>query len=134
MKVTVPFEESTDQEFINFLASCPVRWQGDTGFQNWCKTLAAGGPSPAPAPVITALAPATGPANTDITVVITGTGFDAGATVNIGSAFGLVPTSNTPTELSVLVQAVNIAQPGTLPVSVQNWDGQVSNAIDFVVT
>jgi hypothetical protein len=134
MKVTVPFEEATDQEFVNFLAGCPVRWQGDTGFQNWCKTLAAGGPTPAAAPVITALSPSTGPANTDVTVNITGSGFDSGATVNIGSAFGLVPTSNTPTELSVLVQAVNITQAGTLAMSVKNGDGQVSNTLDFTVS
>jgi hypothetical protein len=95
------------------------------------------GPPPAeagPAPTVTALNPATGPANTDITVSITGTGFNTGATVNIGTAHSLVPTNITPTDLTVLVAAVNIAQPGILPVSVKNADGQTSNALDFTVT
>jgi hypothetical protein len=99
----------------------------------------AGVPEPPPAeagppPTVTALNPATGPANADITVAITGTGFGAGATVNIGTAHSLVPTNITPTDLTVLVAAVNIAQPGILPVSVKNADGQTSNVLDFTVT
>jgi hypothetical protein len=99
----------------------------------------AGVPGPPPAeagspPTVTALNPATGPANTDITVSITGTGFNTGATVNIGTAHSLVPTNITPTDLTVLVAAVNIAQPGTLPMSVRNADGQTSNVLDFTVT
>jgi hypothetical protein len=126
-----------DPRFINFMASCPVRWQGDHGFLQWLQALydlgAAGGFPALPTPVLEALSPDTGPANTDITVGIAGTDFDPLATVNIGAAFGLVPTSSTPTELSVLVEAVNIALPGTLGVSVKNPDGQVSNALDFTV-
>src|ERR1700756_2650709 len=87
------------------------------------------GPPPALAPTITALNPATGPAGADITVNITGTGFDAGATVNVGVAHSLVPASSAPTALSVLFSgASHIAYPGVLPVSVTNGDGQVSNA------
>jgi IPT/TIG domain len=96
------------------------------------------GPPPAevgPPPTVTVLNPATGPANTDITVSITGTGFGAGATVNIGTAHSLVPTNITPTDLTVLFSgAAHIQYPGVLPVSVQNADGQVSNTLDFTVT
>jgi IPT/TIG domain-containing protein len=123
---------AADQTLIDLLAACPNSWQGDYGFQNWVKTVYQATPPPAPA--ITVLSPATGPANTDITVNITGTGFDSRATVNIGTAFGLIPSSVTPTDLSVLVQAVNIAQAGTLAMSVTNGDGQVSNSLDFTVT
>jgi IPT/TIG domain len=90
---------------------------------------------PGPLPTITALNPATGPAGVDITVAISGTGFDAAPTVNIGTAHSLVPTSITPTDLTVLFSgAAHIAYPGVLPVSVTNSDGQVSNALDFTVT
>jgi hypothetical protein len=96
------------------------------------------GPPPAeagPAPAVTALNPATGPANTDITVSITGTGFNTGATVNIGTAHSLVPTNITPTDLTVLFSgAMHIQYPGVLSVSVTNADGQTSNALDFTVT
>jgi hypothetical protein len=83
---------------------------------------------------VTALNPNTGPANADVTVNITGAGFDPGATVNIGTAYGLIPSSATATNLSVLIAAVNIAFPGTLPVSVKNGDGQYSAPLDFTVT
>jgi hypothetical protein len=132
---TLPLD---DPRFVNFMSGCPVRWQGDHGFLQWLEALydlgAAGGFPALPTPVLTALAPDTGPANTDITVSLTGTDFDPLCSVNIGSAFGLIPVSVTPTELSVLVEAVNIALPGTLGVSVKNPDGQVSNAIDFTAT
>jgi hypothetical protein len=88
-----------------------------------------------PAPTITALNPATGPAGADITVDITGTGFGLFARVNIGEAHSLAPLSVSPTDLSVLFSGTaHIAYPGTLPVSVQNSDGQVSNEVDFTAT
>jgi hypothetical protein len=87
-----------------------------------------------PAPTISSLTPDTGPAGSDATVTIAGTGFDSGATVNVGSAYGLVPTSQSETELTVLIEAVNIAEAGTLAVSVQNSDGLSSNALSFTVT
>jgi hypothetical protein len=127
-----------DPRFTQFMAGCPTSWQGDHGFQQWMQGLydlgAAGGFPALPTPVLTAIAPTSGPANTDITLELTGTDFDPLATVNIGIAFGLVPTSVTPTELSVLVEAANIAEPGTLGLSVKNPDGQVSNVLDFTAT
>jgi hypothetical protein len=126
-----------DPRFVKFMSGCPVRWQGDHGFLQWATALyelgAAGGFPALPTPVLTALAPDNGAPNTDITLTITGTDFDALATVNVGIAFGLLPSSVTPTELSALLEAVNVAQPGTLGVSVKNPDGQVSNVLDFTV-
>ena len=114
--------------------SCPGSYGGDNAFFGWLYDfyLAAGGGLPAP--TLTTLNPSTAPAGADVTVDITGTGFDSGATVNIGTAYGLVPTSATATNLSVLIKAVNIAFPGTLPVSVKNGDGQYSAPLDFTVT
>jgi hypothetical protein len=127
-----------DPRFVKFMSGCPFRWQGDHGALLWLQDLydlgAAGGFPALPTPVLTALSPDTGPANTDITVGLTGTDFDSLCSVNIGTAFGLLPSSVTPTELSVLVEAVNIALPGTLGVSVKNPDGQLSNAVDFTAT
>jgi len=127
-----------DPRMVKFMSGCPVRWQGDHGMMQWLGDLydlgGAGGFPALPVAVLTALAPNTGPANTDITVQITGTGFDPLASVNIGIAYGLIPSSVSPTELSVVVGAVNVAQAGTLGVSVKNPDGQVSNVLDFTVT
>jgi IPT/TIG domain len=87
------------------------------------------------APAVTALTPATGPAGADILVDINGTGFGLFATVNIGEAHSLAPSSVSPTDLKVLFSgAAHIAYPGVLPVSVTNGDGQTSNALDFTVT
>ena len=82
---------------------------------------------------ITALNPSTGPKQTDVTIAIIGTGFDAAPRVSIGSAYGLVPTSISTTALTVLVHAANIQQAGIMPMSVTNSDGQLSNAINFTV-
>ena len=87
-----------------------------------------------PAPKITTLAPSTTVHNADTSITITGTGFYAGATVNVGVAFGLVPTNISPTSIVVPVKAINIALAGTLAVSVQNADGQSSNSLNLTVT
>jgi hypothetical protein len=114
--------------------NCPGSYGGDNAFFGWLYDfyLAAGGGLAAPA--LTALNPSTAPANADVTVGITGAGFIAGATVNIGTAYGLIPASATATDLSVVIAAVNITFPGTLPVSVKNGDGQYSAPLDFTVT
>jgi IPT/TIG domain len=85
-------------------------------------------------PAITALSPNSAPANADVTVSITGTGFRPGATVSVGIAFGHVPTAVTPTELSFVIPAKNIEFAGVLPVKVVNSDGQESNSLDFTAT
>jgi hypothetical protein len=114
--------------------SCPGSYGGDNAFFGWLYDfyLAAGGGLPAP--TLTALNPSTALAGADVTVDITGTGFDAGVTVNIGAAYGLTPTSATATDLTVPIAAVNIRFPGVLPVSVKNGDGQYSSPLDFTVT
>jgi hypothetical protein len=104
------------------------RWRLNINGLELCRTIGL-----YPPPAITALNPATAPAGADVTVQITGTDFRA-PTVNIGVAYGLTPTSVTATDLSVVVEAINIAKPGTLPMSVTNRDGQVSNEMDFVIT
>jgi hypothetical protein len=86
-----------------------------------------------PAPTIIALSPNNAPANADVAVTITGTGFRPGATVTVGIAFGHVPTAITPTELSFVIPASNIEFPGTLLVKVVNADGQESNTLEFTV-
>jgi hypothetical protein len=87
-----------------------------------------------PPPTITALSPNSAPANADVTVTITGTGFRPGATVTVGIALGHVPTGITPTELSLVIPAKNIEFPGVLPVKVVNSDGQESNILDFTAS
>jgi IPT/TIG domain len=87
-----------------------------------------------PPPTITALSPSSAPANADVAVSITGTGFRAGATVTVGAAFGHIPTVITSTDLSFVIQASNIEFPGVLPVKVVNSDGQESNILDFTAT
>jgi hypothetical protein len=90
-------------------------------------------PKPA-APTLVALNPATAPANLDVTVNVTGTGFDAGAKALIGTtAFSPIGTV-TQTAFSVVIPAAQIATAGTRAVSVKNGDGQLSNAINFSVT
>jgi IPT/TIG domain len=87
-----------------------------------------------PAPVLSALNPATAPAGADLTLDLTGTGFDPGATVNVGVAYGLVPSSVSATSLSVLVKALNVALAGTLAVSVLNSDRKQSNELPLTLT
>jgi hypothetical protein len=127
-----------DQAFQDLLAStiyaCPGSYGGDYAFLAWLYSFYQGATGAAPVPTLTALSPDTAPANADVTVDLTGTGFDAKSTVNIGSAYGLIPSNATATDLTVLVEAVNIAQPGVLAMSVLNTGGKISNSIDFTVT
>jgi uncharacterized membrane protein len=90
-------------------------------------------PKPA-APTLVALNPNTAPANLDVTVNVTGTGFDAGAKAVIGTT-ALSPMGTvTQTAFSVVIAAAQIATAGAHAVSVKNGDGQLSNAINFSVT
>jgi hypothetical protein len=90
-------------------------------------------PKPA-APTLVALNPNTAPANIDVTVNITGTGFDAGAKAVIGTTALSPMGSPTQTAFSVVIPAAQIATAGAHAVSVKNGDGQLSNAINFSVT
>jgi hypothetical protein len=90
-------------------------------------------PKPA-APTVVALNPSTAPANANVTVNITGTGFDAGAKAVIGTTALSPMGAPTQTAFSVVVPAADIATAGAHAVSVKNGDGQLSNAINFSVT
>jgi IPT/TIG domain len=90
-------------------------------------------PKPA-APTLVSLNPNTAPANSDVTVNITGTGFDPGAKAVIGTTQLSPMGAVTQTAFSVLIPAAQIATTGTHTVSVKNGDGQLSNAINFSVT
>jgi hypothetical protein len=86
------------------------------------------------APTLSALNPNTAPANVDVTVNMTGTGFDAGVKAVIGTTALSPMGTPTPSAFSVLIPAANIATAGTVQVSVKNGDGQLSNALNFTVT
>lgn len=117
--------------------ACPGSNVGDYAFLNWLYQFSGaykGGTTP-PAPTISALNPNTGPANTDATVEITGTGFDpATVQVQVGASL-LTPNPNpTATDLVVLIPAADLATAGPVAISVKNGDGQVSGTLDFTVT
>jgi hypothetical protein len=90
-------------------------------------------PKPA-APTVVALSPSTAPANADVTVNITGTGFDAGAKAVIGTTALSPMGAPTQTTFSVVIPATAIPTAGTRAVNVKNGDGQLSNALNFTVT
>jgi hypothetical protein len=137
---TVSHPWDGDQAFIDLVTalipSCPGSYSGDYGFFTWLYKFygQAQGTTPKAAPTITALNPSTSASGAQVQIDITGTGFDPGALVNFGTAHSIPPMSVTPTDLVVLIEAINIAAPGTLAVSVENSDSQVSNAMDFTAT
>jgi hypothetical protein len=90
-------------------------------------------PKPA-APTLIALNPTGAPANADVTVNITGAGFDLGATALIGASVLSPIGSVSQSAFSVVIPAAAIAAAGAISVSVKNGDGQLSNAISFSVT
>jgi hypothetical protein len=80
------------------------------------------------------LNPSSTPANADVTVSITGTGFDSGAKVMVGPT-EIAPTGTpTATDLSVLIPAADISIAGAVQISVKNGDGQTSNAMNLTLT
>jgi len=87
-----------------------------------------------PAPTLNALNPNSAPANADVTVNMTGTGFDAGVKAVVATTTLSPMGTPTPSAFSVLIPAANIATAGTVQVSVKNGDGQLSNALNFTVT
>jgi len=128
-----------DQDFLDTVAekiySCPSSPAGDYAFFRWlydfCVSYAAGG-MPA-APTLATLSPAEGVANTDATVAISGTGFDAGATVDVAGTTLTPEAGGTATGLSVIIPAASLAAAGSVDVAVKNSDGQWSNALAFTI-
>ncbi len=82
------------------------------------------------APRITALSPPTMLVGTSAVLTLKGVGFSVGATVNLGSRSGLVPSSASPESLAVGVTAP--AAPGAVAVSV-SAGGQTSNSLPLQV-
>src|SRR4029077_5648142 len=86
------------------------------------------------APSVTALNPSSTPANVDVILAITGTGFDSGAKVMVGpteiSPIG-TPTS---TALNVFVPAATISIAGAVDIAIKNGDGQLSNVSALTLT
>jgi|SRR5215510_775584 len=130
-----------DQVFLDLIVakiySCPSSPAGDYAFFTWlydfCVSYKGEGATVA-APAITSLNPDTGPANADVTVAITGTGFDAGATVDVAGVTLTPEPGGTDLSLSVIITAAAIATAGSVQVAVHNSDGQWSNALAFSVT
>jgi len=48
---TGPVVIEASQELIDLMAQCPHSWQGDAGFQNWCKLVYDHGVASVPPPV-----------------------------------------------------------------------------------
>ena len=85
------------------------------------------------APTIASLAPInTYVGNVDTMVTITGTGFEAGAAVTVNGASQVATVVNA-TQLTTTIAAANLANAGTLTLTVVNPDGGTSNAITFTV-
>jgi hypothetical protein len=81
----------------------------------------------AEAPSVTSITPATGSTDGGVTVVITGTGFAAGATVTFGGNPGVDVVVDSSTKITVMTPA---ADAGTVDVSVTNNDGQTGTLPD----
>jgi hypothetical protein len=84
---------------------------------------ASGGGAPAPAPVVTALTPASGPAAGGTVVSVTGTGFQAGASMTIGGTPATSVSVFGPTLLTAVTPA------GT--VGAQNVTGTLTNGFTY---
>ena len=88
---------------------------------------------PTPPPAVTSISPsydfAAGPL---LTVTVTGTGFDSSSTISInGVAHATAFMSNV--QLTTGLTSSDVAQPGTIEITVANADGQVSSALPFTV-
>jgi len=119
--------------------SCPSSPAGDYSFFAWLYDFCVaykGGPPPAElplAPVITSLLPDSTPADADVTLAIVGTGFVTGASVKVG-VNSVTPSSVTATDISVSIPAADISIAGSVPISVENPDLQVSNEVTLTLS
>jgi hypothetical protein len=88
----------------------------------------------AAAQVISAISPSTTAAGSaGFVLTVTGSGFDQGAVVELdGQSLETIPSSSS--VLKALVVASDVATAGTLPVTVVNGDGSISNAVPLTVT
>ena len=130
---TYPWE---DEAFKTKIAAAgfPGSPQTDSAWLAALYKFKSGTTTPPAAPTLTALNPNSTPANADVTVAITGTGFDAWAKVMVGPTEVSLSGSQTPMDLSVLIPAADISIPGAVQISVKNGDGQTSNTMSLTLT
>lgn len=129
------------QEFLDSFHKtrglCPANPEGDYGFMWYlyvlCMDYQATAAPPVPV-VLDSITPATAAAGgPDITLQLTGSGFQNGAIVYFGQAFSpLVLASET--EGSAEFAAAGYAAPGTIPVKIVPLIGAESDSVDFVAT
>jgi hypothetical protein len=86
-------------------------------------------------PALTSVAPTTATVGgAGFTLSMTGTGFNAGATVNFGTSPAITPSSVTSTQIVATIPAADIATAGTVNVTVTNpAGGGTSNTQTFTV-
>jgi len=90
--------------------------------------------SPFPAPVLTAIVPASAPADGQPkNLTLTGTGFRSGAEVQAGG-LRLPAVVAGPTQLTFTLPAASTSAPASIPLEVANPDGKRSNILPFVLT
>ena len=117
--------------------ACPGSPVGDYAFTAWLYDFyrsASGGTAPVAAPIIESLDPASGVAAADVTVAIAGSGFDAGATVDVGGTTLTPQAGATASSLSVIIPGTALPLAGSVLVAVKNGDAQWSNQLSFEVT
>jgi hypothetical protein len=103
---------------------------------NWPRFYPAGAPPELPgaaAPTVTAINPTSAKASKDFQLSIEGNGFEAGALVLVGASTA-TPSELSESFISVTVTAAMIPSPGSVLISVQNPDSQVSNQLTLTLT
>ncbi len=86
-----------------------------------------------PTPAITSISPSTvPPGGPFFTLTVTGTGFVSGATVSLNST-ALTTTFVSATQLTAIVPASLVAQPGTVQITVANAGGAASSAVSLTI-
>jgi hypothetical protein len=114
-----------------------ARWNGSDSLINVAISRRMVGPdviSLDALPTLVSLTPNTALHNTDVTIAINGTNFDPDVVVMFGTAWVTPSSPPTATDLSVNIGAVDLAQAGTIMVTVHNSDDIDSNALPFTAT
>lgn len=128
-------EPQANPPLTNIMATCPKSWAGDTGFLEWSTTLynqaLTSVPQTSP-PTVTKITPNHVKANTNPTVTLTGTGFDAATVKAQIAATQLTAISPTTTSFSVAITPALIATHGSVvQVSAVQGSGIISNAVNL---
>jgi hypothetical protein len=115
--------------------ACPTAFQGDPNFIGFIATVAGRYKSGTGTltPAITSINPTTAVHGVAANIVVTGTNFDALATVNFNGV-DVPTTSQGPTQVTGAVPASLIPSAGTYPVIVRNSNGAVSGSSTFTAT